>query len=106
MRARRPRPVCRPRAVTLSVLALVAFALALQLDAMRPLHTHHDGTAGFYNEEHVLAALGALSRIVSLPADAPTMFVPAAGTACVVGGGAHLGSGFAGFTDSRAPPLA
>jgi hypothetical protein len=89
-----------------STLTLFVFALAFQLDAMRPPHAHGDETTGIYNEEHILAELGSLHRIVSLPEGAPAIVLVLHTTAAVVSARVHPHSPDAGRAGPRAPPSA
>jgi hypothetical protein len=90
----------------ISTLTLFVFALAFQLDAMRPLHAHEGETAGIYNEEHILSELGSLHRIVSLPEGAPAIVLVLRTTACVIPGRVHPWAPAASHSGPRAPPSA
>ncbi|HWN13496.1 MAG TPA: hypothetical protein VNU02_06530 [Candidatus Dormibacteraeota bacterium] len=90
----------------ISTLTLLVFALAFQLDAMRPPHAHGAETAGIYNEEHVLAELGSLHRIVSLPEGAPAIILALRTTAAVVSARVHPRLPDASRAGPRAPPSA
>jgi hypothetical protein len=89
-----------------STLILFVFALAFQLDAMRPPHAHGGETAGIYNEEHILAELGSLHRIASLPEGAPAIVLALSTTAAVVSARVHPRSPDASPSGPRAPPSA
>ncbi len=94
------------RSVVTSTLILFVFALTFQLDAMRPPHAHGDETTGIYNEEHILAELGSLHRIVSLPEGAPAIVLALCTTAAVVSARVHPRSPDASPAGPRAPPAA
>ena len=95
----------RVRAVMAGLL-LVLVSLAVPLEASQPLHIHEAGTAGLYNEEHVLAELGSLHRIVSLPEGAPAIVLALRTTAAVVSARVHPHSPDASRAGPRAPPSA
>ena len=87
----------------LVALLLLLIPLAVPLEASQPRHVHEAGTAGLYNEDHVLASLESVSGDLLLPDAPPTVFIP------------HVARGgqLAGFrrsappvslSDSRAPP--
>jgi hypothetical protein len=90
----------------ISALTLFVFALAFQLDAMRPPHAHGAETAGIYNEEHILAELGSLHRIVSLPEGAPAIILALRTTPAVVSARVHPRLPDASRAGPRAPPSA
>jgi hypothetical protein len=96
----------RSIAAVTSTLTLFVFALAFQLDAMRPLHAHEGETAGIYNEEHILSELGSLHRIVLLPEGAPAIVLALRTTAAVVSDRVHPRSPDASRAGPRAPPSA
>ena len=103
-----PRPDLglRPRAcAVVAVLVLVLVSLAVPLEASQPLHLHDAGTAGLYNEEHVLASLDSLSGDLPLPDARPTVFVTLVASACLTAGAASLYAPALNLADSRAPPL-
>jgi hypothetical protein len=98
-----PHP--RARALTATLL-LVLVSLAVPLEASQPLHVHEAGTAGLYNEEHVLASLDSLSGDLPLPDARPAVFVALVASACVLARGARLSAPVPSLPDSRAPPFA
>jgi len=103
----RPAPGLHPRASALvATLLLVLVALAVPLEASQPLHVHEAGTAGLYNEEHVLASLDSLSGDLPLPDAGPAVFVALVASACLLAGGARLCAPALSLSDSRAPPFA
>ncbi|MGH7374191.1 MAG: hypothetical protein ACREJY_08205 [Candidatus Rokuibacteriota bacterium] len=96
-----------PRARALmATLLLVLVSLAVPLEASQPLHVHEAGTAGLYNEEHVLASLDSLSGDLPLPDAGPTVIVALVASSCLLAGGARLSAPALSLSDSRAPPFA
>ena len=95
----------RARAV-MATLLLVLVSLAVPLEASQPLHVHEAGTAGLYNEEHVLASLDSLSGDLPLPGAGPAVFVALVASPCPLAGGARLAAPSPSLSDSRAPPIA
>ena len=96
-----------PRAHALvATLLLVLVSLAVPLEASQPLHVHEAGTAGLYNEEHVLASLDSLSGDLPLPDAGPAVIVALVVSACLRAGGARLSAPALSLSDSRAPPFA
>lgn len=88
----------------MATLLLVLVSLAVPLEASQPLHVHEAGTAGLYNEEHVLASLDSLSGDLPLPDAGPAVFVALVDRACLLTGGARLSAPVPNLADSRAPP--
>jgi hypothetical protein len=95
----------RARAV-MATLLLVLVSLAVPLEASQPLHVHEAGTAGLYNEEHVLASLDSLSGDLPLPGAGPAVFVALVAGARLPARGVRLSSPLPSLSDSRAPPFA
>ena len=95
----------RARAVMAGLL-LVLVSLAVPLEASQPLHTHEAGTAGLYNEEHVLTSLDSLSGDLPLPDAGSAVFIALVASACLLTGGARLSAPVPNLADSRAPPFA
>jgi uncharacterized membrane protein len=95
----------RARAI-MATLLLVLVSLAVPLEASQPIHVHEAGTAGLYNEEHVLASLDSLSGDLPLPGVGTSVFVALVATACLLVGGARLSAPALSLSDSRAPPVA
>jgi len=90
----------------MATLLLVLVSLAVPLEASQPLHVHEAGTAGLYNEEHVLASLDSLSGDLPLPDAGPAVFVALVTSAWVLAPGARLSAPVPSLSDSRAPPFA
>ncbi|HET9926789.1 MAG TPA: hypothetical protein VFS98_21925 [Methylomirabilota bacterium] len=90
----------------MATLLLVLVSLAVPLEASPPLHVHEAGTAGLYNEEHVLASLDSLSGDLPLPDAGPAVFVALVVSACLLARGARLAAPVPSLSDSRAPPFA
>jgi len=95
----------RARAV-MATLLLVLVSLAVPLEASQPLHVHEAGTAGLYNEEHVLVALDSLSGDLPLPDAGPAVFVALVAGARLLARGVRLSAPLLSLSDSRAPPVA
>jgi hypothetical protein len=87
-------------------LLLVLVALAVPLEASQPLHLHEAGSAGLYNEEHVLRSLDSVSGDLPLPAPHFTVFSALVAGACLTAGGARLSAPVLDLAESRAPPFA
>jgi hypothetical protein len=103
----RSAPCLHPRARALmATLLLVLVSLAVPLEASQPPHVHEAGTAGLYNEEHVLASLDSLSGDLPLPDAGPAVFIALVASACLLAGGARLSAPVPSLSDSRAPPFA
>ena len=81
-------------------------SLAAPLEASQPLHVHEAGTAGLYNEEHVLASLDSLSGDLPLPDAGPAAFVALVASACLLTRGERPSPPVPSVSDSRAPPFA
>jgi len=89
------------------IALLLAVGLALTVfHAGQPVHLHHGATAGFYNEEHVLAALDSVTSDAPLPADGPGIGLDLAPAKAQLPAGARLVTTVGRLADSRAPPLA
>jgi hypothetical protein len=96
-----------PRARALmATLLLVLVSLAVPLEASQPLHVHEAGTAGLYNEEHVLASLDSLSGDLPLPGAGPAVFVALVASACPLARDVWPSAPVPSLSDSRAPPFA
>ena len=76
------------------------------VQAGQPLHLHHGATAGFYNEEHVLAALDSAAGDAPLPSDAPGIGLDLAPTKAPRPAAARPAVPVATLAGPRAPPLA
>ena len=87
-------------------LLLVLVCLAVPLEASQPRDVHEAGTAGLYNEEHVLASLDSLSGDLPLPDAGPGVLIALVATACLLAPGARLSAPVLSVSDSRAPPFA
>lgn len=94
----------RHRAVIVLLMALLAFAFALE--GSQPGHTHEEGRLGLYNAECPLSQLAA----VHTDGWAPPSLASASPAQITLGAVAAprvwAPSSTASFTDSRAPPLA
>jgi hypothetical protein len=88
------------------MLLLMLVSLAAPLEASPPLHLHEAGTAGLYNEEHVLGSLDSLVGDLPLPDARFAVFVALVAEACLTAGGARLSAPVLDRAASRAPPLA
>jgi hypothetical protein len=88
------------------MLLLMLVSLAVPLEASPPLHLHEAGTAGLYNEEHVLGSLDSLVGDLPLPDARFAVFVALVAEACLTAGGARLSAPVLDRAASRAPPLA
>jgi hypothetical protein len=93
------------RAVMVTLLLLLV-SLAVPLEASQPLHLHEAGTAGLYNEEHVLRTLDSVLGDLPLPDARLAVFIALVTGACLTAGGARLSAPPLALADSRAPPLA
>ena len=90
----------------MATLLLVLVSLAVPLEASQPLHVHEAGTAGLYNEEHVLASLDQVSGDLPMPDAGPAVFVALVASPCPLARGARLAAPSLSLSDSRAPPIA
>ena len=90
----------------MAALLLVLVSLAVPLEASQPIHVHEAGTAGLYNEEHVLAALDSLSGDLPLPDAGPAVVVALVAGARLLPRGVRLSAPLSSLPDSRAPPFA
>ena len=95
----------RARAVMAGLL-LVLVSLAVPIEASQPLHIHEAGTAGLYNQEHILASLDSVSGDLPLPYAGPSVFVALIASPCPLARGARLAAPSPSLSDSRAPPIA
>lgn len=93
----------RARAV-MATLLLVLVSLAVPLEASQPIHVHEAGTAGLYNEEHVLASLDSLTGDLPLPGAGPAVFVSLVASVCSLARGVRPSAPLPSLSDSRAPP--
>lgn len=103
-RSRRPshQSVC----AAMVTLLLMLVSLAVPLEASQPLHLHEAGTAGLYNEEHVLGSLDSVVGDAPLPDAHCAVFIALATDARLSAGGARLSAPLLDLAPSRAPPLA
>jgi hypothetical protein len=101
-RRRSHRGAC---AATITLL-LMLVSLAVPLEASQPLHLHEAGTAGLYNEEHVLRSLDSVVGDLPLPDARFAVFIALVAGACLTAAGARLSAPVLDLADSRAPPLA
>ncbi len=90
----------------MATLLLVLVSLAVPLEASQPVHVHEAGTAGLYNEEHILASLDSLSGDLPMPDAGPAVFVALVASACPLARGARPSAPLPSLSDSRAPPSA
>jgi hypothetical protein len=100
-----PGPHAGARAM-IATLLLVLISFAVPLEASQPLHIHEAGSAGLYNEEHVLASLDSLSGDLPLADAGAGVFVALVVSACLLARGARPSAPVPTLSDSRAPPLA
>lgn len=87
-------------------LLLMLVSLAIPVEASQPLHLHEAGTAGLYNEEHVLGSLDSVVGDLPLPDARFAVFIALVAAARLTAGGARLSAPVVDLADSRAPPLA
>jgi hypothetical protein len=87
-------------------LLLMLVSLAVPLEASQPVHLHEAGTAGLYNEEHVLGSLDSLVGDLPLPDARFAVFIALVAEACLTAAGARLCAPVLDLAASRAPPLA
>ena len=92
----------QPRAGLVALLLLL-IALTVPLEASQPLHMHEGGTAGLYNEDHVLASLESVSGDLLLPDAPPMVFIPHVARGGQLAG-FRLAAPAVSLSDSRAPP--
>ncbi|HEY7254850.1 MAG TPA: hypothetical protein VIG37_30480 [Methylomirabilota bacterium] len=100
------RSTHRGQCAVMVMLLLMLVSLAVPLEASPPLHLHEAGTAGLYNEEHVLGSLDSLVGDLPLPDARFAVFVALVAEACLTAGGARLSAPVLDRAASRAPPLA
>ena len=106
MMARPPRSRHRGAWAATITLVIMLVSLAIPLEASQPLHLHEAGTAGAYNEEHVLGSLESVVGDLPLP-DAPfQVFIAPVAEVSLTAAGARLSAAVLELTDSRAPPVA
>ena len=91
----------QPRAGLIALLLLIA--LAVPLEAGQPRHVHEAGTAGLYNEDHVLAGLESVSGDLLLPDAPPMVFIPHVARGSRLAG-CRPSTPAVSLSDSRAPP--
>lgn len=97
--------VSHVRTVLVPLLLILGVVLGL-VDAAQPLELHQATSPGLYNEEHVLAALDAMSGDAPLPHVLDALWLPvAAGVALFSTALRPLATPLR-HTDPRAPPLA
>jgi len=101
---RRPRGHLARAPIAVLLLALVM--LAVPLEATQPIHLHEAGSAGLYNEEHVLGSLDSVTGDLPLAEGRPAVFVAVVGGPGLGAGGARRSAPEGDLADSRAPPLA
>jgi hypothetical protein len=102
----RPRRPCHRGACAATItLLLMLVSLAAPLEASQPLHLHEAGTAGLYNEEHVLGSLDSVVGDLPLPDARFAVFIALVAEACLTAAGARLSAPVLDLADSRAPPL-
>ncbi|HEY7040845.1 MAG TPA: hypothetical protein VID28_18410 [Methylomirabilota bacterium] len=106
MTARSRRPSHRGACAATITLLLMLVSLAAPLEVSQPLHLHAAGTAGLYNEEHVLGSLDSVVGDLPLPDARFAVFIALVADARLSAGGARLSTPVLDLTDSRAPPLA
>ena len=87
-------------------LPILLLALAIPLEASPPVHLHKAGSAGLYNEEHVLRSLDSVLGDLPLPDVHCAVFIALVTDAALAAGGARLSTPAPALADSRAPPLA
>lgn len=87
------------------MLFLLLVSLAIPLEASQPIHLHEAGTAGVFNEEHVLASLDSVVGDVPLPDCRLAVFITLVADARFTADGARLDAPVLDLADSRAPPL-
>ncbi len=92
------------RAVLVPVLLGLVVGLGL-LHAGQPLDLHQASNSGFYNEEHVLAALDSVSGDAPLPHVLGAIWLPLTAGAELLAVECLLSSTPLRHTDPRAPPL-
>ena len=85
-------------------LLLVLVSLAVPLEASQPLHLHEAGSAGLYNQEHVLGSLDSVSGDLPLPNARFAVFIALVTGTCLTVGGARLSAPVLDLAESRAPP--
>jgi hypothetical protein len=90
----------------MATLLLVLVSLAAPLKASQPLHVHEAGTAGLYNEEHILVTLDSLSGDLPLPDLGSAVFVALVAGARLLTRGERPSLPVPSVSDSRAPPSA
>jgi hypothetical protein len=90
----------RPASALLPAVALVLAVIRIGA----PLHLHHGTTAGFYNEEHVLAALDSVTGDAPLPAPEPTAPLDDGSDKAQPSRGVAPSAPVVGHADPRAPP--
>lgn len=95
----------RGACATMVTLLLMFVSLAIPLETSQPVHLHEAGTAGLYNEEHVLGSLDSVVGDVPLPHCRLAVFVALIVEARFTAGGARLSAPVLDLADSRAPPL-
>jgi hypothetical protein len=92
------------RTVLVSLLLILGVVLGL-VGAAQPLEVHQAASAGLYNEDHVLAALDAMSGDAPLPHVLGAIWLPLAACAAPHAAEIPLATTALRYTDPRAPPL-
>jgi len=100
------RPSHRGACAATITLLLMLVSLAAPLEASQPLHLHEAGTAGLYNEEHVLGSLDSVVGDLPLPDARFAVFIAIVADARLGAGGARFSAPALDLAGSRAPPLA
>jgi hypothetical protein len=95
--------IARPAIVTLLLLLV---SLAVPLEASPPLHLHEAGSAGLYNQEHILWSLDSVTGDLPLPDVPSSVCIALVTDACLTPSGGRLVTTVRDLAESRAPPLA
>jgi hypothetical protein len=90
----------------LVILLLLLVSLAIPLEASPPLHLHEAGSAGLYNQEHILWSLDSVTGDLPLPNVDSSVCIALVTDACLTPGGGRLFTTVLDLTESRAPPRA
>jgi hypothetical protein len=87
-------------------LLLLLVSLVMPLEASAPLHLHEAGSAGLYNQEHILWSLDSVTGDLPLPDGDSSACVALVTEACPTLGRVRLSPTVLDLAESRAPPLA
>ena len=87
-------------------LPILLLALAIPLETSPPVHLHKAGSAGLYNEDHVLRSLDSVLGDLPLPDARWAAFIALLTGATLATGGGRLSAAAFALADSRAPPFA